>query len=49
LGERRKQLQVRRDGGTWEGKWTGRGDPDLILGEGKMTEALRSSKKNRNR
>jgi hypothetical protein len=28
-------------GGTWEGKWTGmgawrgRGDPDLVLGEGK--------------
>jgi hypothetical protein len=41
LGERRKQSQMGREGGIWEGKWTGwgavwgRGESDLVLGEGK--------------
>ena len=36
-----KQSQVRREGGTWEGKWMGlvavrgREEPDLVLGKGK--------------
>jgi hypothetical protein len=42
LEERRKKSQVKREGGTWEGKWMGigigvggRAEPDLVLGEGK--------------
>jgi hypothetical protein len=42
LGRRRKQSQVGREGGTWEGKCTWRwgesgkgGEPDLVLGEAK--------------
>jgi hypothetical protein len=47
LGERRKQPQVGREEGTWEGKWKaggveeqwgggwGRVEPDLVLDEGK--------------
>jgi hypothetical protein len=41
LRERRKQSQVRREGGTWEGKVDRRGELgerkefDLVLGEGK--------------
>jgi hypothetical protein len=39
LGERRKQSQVGKEGGTWEGKWMGGGmeggGPDMVLGEGK--------------
>jgi hypothetical protein len=34
------------------GKWTGvggRGEPDLVLGEGKKTEVPRASRKNANR
>jgi hypothetical protein len=37
---KKNQLQVGREGGTWEGKWMGwgeswgRGKPDLLLGEG---------------
>jgi hypothetical protein len=37
-GERRKQSQIGREGGTWEGKFMGvggRGNPDRVLGEGK--------------
>jgi hypothetical protein len=40
LGGRRKQSQGEREGGNLEEKWMGgafwgRGQPDLILGEGK--------------
>ena len=42
MGERRKQSQVGKEGGTWERKCMGweervgvRGKPDLVLGEGK--------------
>ena len=38
LGERRKQSQLGREGGTWKGKWVGSlggGESDLVLGEGK--------------
>jgi hypothetical protein len=40
LEERKKQSQMEREGRTWEGKWMGlgvgrRGEPDLVLGEGK--------------
>jgi hypothetical protein len=40
LGESRKQSQVGREWGTWEGKWMGwgeggRGELDLVLSEGK--------------
>jgi hypothetical protein len=58
LGERRKQSKVGKEGGTWEGKWTGlespakvegREEPDRVLGEGKKLKALRASKKNGNR
>ena len=40
--EKKEQPQVEREGETWEEKWTGwgrsvggRGEPDLVLGEGK--------------
>jgi hypothetical protein len=52
LGERRKQSQVGREGENLEGKWIGwrwvggRGEPDLVLGEGKNTETLRANRKN---
>jgi hypothetical protein len=51
---REKKANRSGEGGTWEGKWTvrslgGRGEPDLVLGEGKKAEALRSSRKNGNR
>jgi hypothetical protein len=43
LGQRRKQSQVGREGGTWKGKCMGEGrggvvgkeEPDLVLGEEK--------------
>jgi hypothetical protein len=47
---------VERDGGTWEGKWTGsgavgsgQGKPDMELDGGKGLKSLRASKKNVNR
>jgi hypothetical protein len=55
---RRKQSQVVREGGTYDGKWMGvrragrsggkRGTGSGIGGE-KMTEPLRARRKNRNR
>jgi hypothetical protein len=43
LGGKRKQSHVGREGGTWEGKWTGQNrggggkkrEPDLVLGDRK--------------
>jgi hypothetical protein len=51
LGERRKQSQVGRESGDWEGKWTDgsrKGEPGGI-GLGKRTAPLVASKKNANR
>jgi hypothetical protein len=49
MGERRKQSQVGREVSTCEGNWkghsVGRGEPDLVLGERKMVEVLRASRK----
>jgi hypothetical protein len=33
--ERKKKTIISEEGGTWEGKWMGRREPDLVLGEGK--------------
>jgi hypothetical protein len=51
LGERRKQSQGGREGGTWEGKGTvgWRGEHDQVLGGGNRTEVLRISRKNGNK
>jgi hypothetical protein len=55
LGERRKQSQVRREGGTWrESGWGGgveEGESGMWsgIGWGKRTEALRASRRNGNR
>jgi hypothetical protein len=51
LEERRKQSQVGREGGTWEGKWKGLWERGTWsgIGLGKRTEALRASRKNINR
>ena len=40
LGREKKAITSGKGRGTWEGKWTGgggvgRGEPDLLLGEGK--------------
>jgi hypothetical protein len=49
LGERIKQSQVGMEEGTWEGKWGRgvgrRGEPDLVLREGKSIEALGARRK----
>jgi hypothetical protein len=50
LGGRRKLSQRRREGHGRESGWRdGRGEPNLVFGDGKMTEALRTSRKNGNR
>jgi hypothetical protein len=49
LGGRRRQSQVgqgRDMGGKVDRGWRERGEHDLILGEKKITEVLRASRKN---
>jgi hypothetical protein len=53
LGERRKQSQVGREGGTWEGNWKKEGREERVTrsvtGRVRRTEALKASRRNINR